>query len=47
MCTFTKSIRNLLTAVKTSSEQKILFARHEYGQIGVSRIKMRLLGQKL
>ena len=33
--------------VKTRSEQKITFARHEYGQVGVFRIKMKSLVQKL
>ena len=32
--------------VYTSSEQLITFARHEYGQIGVFRIKIRSLVQK-
>ena len=29
--------------VKTSSEQIITFARHEYGRVGVFKIKMRSL----
>ena len=33
--------------VYTSSTQKITFARHEYGRVGVFRIKMRSLVQKL
>ena len=33
--------------VLTSSEQKITFARHEYGQVGVFRIKKTSLVQKL
>ena len=32
---------------KTSSEQKLTFARHDYGRVGVFRIKMRSLVQKL
>ena len=31
----------------TNSEQIITFARHEYGRVGVFRIKMRSLVQKL
>ena len=33
--------------VYTSSEQIATFARHEYGRVGVFRIKTRLLGKKL
>ena len=33
--------------VYTSFEQKITFARHENGRVGVFRIKMRSLVQKL
>ena len=33
--------------VLTSFEQKITFARHEYGKAGVFRIKMKSLVQKL
>ena len=33
--------------VHTSYEQKIKLARHEYGRVGVFRIKMRSLVQKL
>ena len=33
--------------VKTSSEQEVTFARHKYGQVGVFRIKMRLLVQRV
>ena len=31
----------------TSSEQKLTFAWHDYGRVGVFRIKMRSLVQKL
>ena len=33
--------------VQTSPKQKITFARHEYGQVGVIRINMRSLIQNL
>ena len=33
--------------VLTSSEQKITFARHVYGQVGVFRIKKKSSVQKL
>ena len=33
--------------VYTYSEQLINFARHEYGRVGVFRINMRSLAQKL
>ena len=29
--------------VQTSPEQKLTFVRHEYGQVGVFRFKMRIL----
>ena len=32
---------------KTSSVQKITFARHEFGQVGFSKIKIRSLVQKI
>ena len=31
----------------TSSEQKLNYARHDYGRVGVFRIKIRSLVQKL
>ena len=33
--------------VQTKNEQKTTFARHEYGRVGVFRIKIRSLVQKL
>ena len=33
--------------VQTSSKKKIIFIRHEYGQVGVFRIRIRSLVQKL